>query len=332
MKPEQAIDLSVIVVSYNNAPEMAQCISSIQAACTTLQFEIFVVDNASQDHCAELVAQHFPEVTLIQSTVNLGFAAGNNLAFAQARGRYLALVNPDARPATESLAKAVAWMSTHPQVGLAGGRLLSEDGQDQPSARGFPSLLNDFLALSGLSSRFPRNRFFGRCDRTWANPAQPAQVDWVPGAFTLIAHSALEQVGFFDERFFLYYEEVDLCQRMKQRGFEVWYQPEWRAVHIGGVSSARVAGAHFNRHGSQLSLWRMRSTLLYYRKHHGWLTAKLDSLLEQTWHALRQHRNQLFCERHEAIEKAQESGALRQLLQQAWCDTAGGRRSPPTPW
>ncbi|MGL6041570.1 MAG: glycosyltransferase family 2 protein, partial [Deefgea sp.] len=114
--------------------------------------------------------------------------------------------------------------------------------------------------------------------------------------------------------------------------FEVWYQPEWRAVHIGGVSSARVAGAHFNRHGSQLSLWRMRSTLLYYRKHHGWLTAKLDSLLEQSWHALRQHRNQFFCGRQQAIEKAQESGALRQLLQQAWCDTAGGRRSPPTPW
>ncbi|MGL4996736.1 MAG: glycosyltransferase, partial [Deefgea sp.] len=98
MKPVQPIDLSVIVVSYNNAPEIAQCISSIQAACAALQFEIFVVDNASQDNCAELVAQHFPEVTLIQSGANLGFAAGNNLAFAQARGRYLALVNPDARP------------------------------------------------------------------------------------------------------------------------------------------------------------------------------------------------------------------------------------------
>ncbi|MCX7205529.1 MAG: glycosyltransferase family 2 protein [Proteobacteria bacterium] len=332
MKPAPPLDLSVIVVSYNNAPEILQCLRSIQAACSCLQFEIFVVDNASQDDCGAQVAQHCPEVMLIQSMANLGFAAGNNLAMVQTRGRYIALVNPDARPEADSLYKAVAWMTEHPQVGLAGGRLVSEDGRDQPSARGFPSLLNDFLAISGLSSRFARNRFFGRCDRTWANPEHAAQVDWVPGAFMLIKQQALAHVGCFDERFFLYYEEVDLCRRMKKNGFEVWYQPAWRAVHIGGVSSARVPGAHFNRHGSQLSLWRMRSTLLYYRKHHGWLITKLDSLLEQSWHAMRQQRNQLFPDRQNAVEKAQESSVLRRLLQQAWGDTAGGRRSPPTPW
>lgn len=332
MTTDLALDLSVIVVSYNNAPEIAQCISSIHAACTGLNYEIIVVDNASKDRCAERLAADFPEVHLLASTRNLGFAAGNNLAFKQARGQYVALVNPDARPDAQSLSAAVTWMRQNPSVGLAGGRLLAQDGRDQPSARCFPSLLNDFLALSGLSARYANSRFFGRFDRTWANPAIAAEVDWVPGAFAIIQRQALEQVGYFDERFFLYYEEVDLCRRLKQAGFQIWYQPAWRAMHIGGVSSGRVAGTHFNRHGSQLSLWRMRSTLLYYRKHHGWLIALLDNGLEQSWHLIRQWRNQWFATRAQASEKAQESNALRQLLQQAWGDTAGGRRSSPTPW
>lgn len=326
------LDLSVIVVSYNNAPEIANCIASIQAACTGLNYEIFVVDNASQDGCAEEIACNFPAVRLLASPTNLGFAAGNNLAFKQARGQFIALVNPDALAQANSLFAAVQWMKDHPKVGLAGGRLLDQNGHDQPSARCFPSLLNDFLALSGLSTRYARNRFFGRFDRTWASPDLAAEVDWVPGAFAIIQRQALEQVGYFDERFFLYYEEVDLCRRLKQAGFQVWYQAEWRAIHIGGVSSGRVAGEHFNRHGSQLSLWRMRSTLLYYRKHHGWLMAKLDNTLEQAWHWLRQLRNQSRGERNFAQEKAQESIALRQLLQKAWGDTEGGSHSPPTPW
>ncbi|QLG87793.1 glycosyltransferase family 2 protein [Chitinibacter bivalviorum] len=332
MKPAPVFDLSVIVVSYNNAPEITSCLCSIQAACGALRYETYVVDNASNDGCAELVAQNFPDITLIASPVNLGFAAGNNLAFAHVRGRYIALINPDARPAAESLAEAVAWMDEHAQIGLAGGQLLDEEGHNQPSARCFPSLLNDFLAISGLAAKFANNRFFGRFDRTWANPAEAAQVDWVPGAFAIIRHQALRQVGHFDERFFLYYEEVDLCRRLKRAGYQIWYQPQWQAVHIGGVSSRRVAGEHFNRHGSQLSLWRMRSTLLYYRKHHGWLIAKLDNLLEQIWHFARQCRNAWFSQRAQAKEKAQESTALRRLLQQAWGDTAGGQRSPPTPW
>ncbi|WP_373975562.1 glycosyltransferase family 2 protein [Chitinibacter sp. SCUT-21] len=331
MKATDNIDLSVVVVSYNNAPEIAECISSIQAACGAIRHEIIVVDNASQDGCAALVRKNFTAVTVIASPINLGFAAGNNLAFKQARGSYIALVNPDARPAENSLAQAVTWMSTHPKVGLAGGRLLAEDGHDQPSARCFPSLLNDFLAISGLAARYAQHRFFGRFDRTWADPSMAAKVDWVPGAFAIISYAALRKVGVFDERFFLYYEEVDLCRRLKQHGYEVWYQPQWRAIHIGGVSSRRVAGEHFNRHGSQLSLWRMRSTLLYFRKHHGWLIAKLDSLLEQNWHRIRQWRNQNSA-RTQAGEKATESSALRLLLQKAWNETLGGQQSPPTPW
>ncbi|MBE9609559.1 glycosyltransferase family 2 protein [Chitinilyticum piscinae] len=323
-------ELSIIVVAYNSAPELPACLSAIRAAAAGVGHEILVVDNASRDDTLDLL-RFESGIRLLPSAVNLGFAAGNNLAWRQARGRYLALVNPDARPDAGSLARAVRWMDAHPQVGLAGGRLLSEDGNDQPSARSFPSLLNDLLVISGLSSRFARSRFFGRVDRTWADPAEAAAVDWVPGAFAVIRCSALDEEGLFDERFFLYFEEVDLCRRLQARGFSVWYQPEWRAVHIGGVSSQRVEGEHFNRHGSQLSLWRMRSALLYYRKHHGWLGAFGASWLERLWHGLRLWRNRLQ-QRQGAQARCAESLALSRLLARAWQDTAGGRSSPPRPW
>jgi N-acetylglucosaminyl-diphospho-decaprenol L-rhamnosyltransferase len=323
--------LSVIVVAYNNEPEIAECLASIQLACEGVDYEIIVVDNASRDNSADEVSQFDGPVVLLRSDVNLGFAAGNNLAFKHAKGQFWALVNPDARPEAGSLAHALRCLQDQPKMGMLGGRLLAENGQDQPSARCFPSILNDFLVISGLSSRYPQSRFFGRVDRTWADPNYASVVDWVPGAFVVLSAKVLAQVGVFDERFFLYFEEVDLCQRIKAAGFEVWYQPECRAVHIGGVSSGRVEGKHFNSHGSQLSLWRMRSAMLYYRKHHGGLVAWGACQLERLWHAMRIFRNQarsIPC----ANSKCEESRALRQLLSQAWRETAGGRVSPPLPW
>jgi GT2 family glycosyltransferase len=323
--------LSVIVVAYNNEPEISACLASIQRACSGISYEIIVVDNASRDGSSAQVLQFDEQIQLLRSEVNLGFAAGNNLAFEHAKGQFLALVNPDARPEAGSLARALTCIQDQPRIGMLGGRLLAENGQDQPSARCFPSVLNDFLVISGLSNRFPQSRFFGRVDRTWADPNLASVVDWVPGAFVVLSAKVLAQVGVFDERFFLYFEEVDLCRRIKAAGFEVWYQPECRAVHIGGVSSGRVKGKHFNSHGSQLSLWRMRSAMLYYRKHHGGLAAWGACQLERVWHGLRILRNQARS-RPCAHGKCEESRALRGLLAQAWRDTAGGRVSPPSPW
>ncbi|WP_297573713.1 glycosyltransferase family 2 protein [uncultured Deefgea sp.] len=323
--------LSVIVVAYNNEAEIVSCLASIHQACLGLHYEVIVVDNASRDASVAQIRAFDSEICVLQSKVNLGFAAGNNLAFKAAQGQFLALVNPDARPEAHALTCAVSWLQERPHIGMAGGRLLAENGQDQPSARCFPSVLNDFLVISGLSNRFAKSRFFGRVDRTWADPNLASPVDWVPGAFVVLNAAILAQVGVFDERFFLYFEEVDLCRRIKTAGFEVWYQPDWRAVHIGGVSSAKVEGQHFNAHGSQLSLWRMRSAMLYYRKHHGWLGAWGACQLERVWHGLRLWRNQIRA-LPSARYKCIESRALRNLLAQAWRDTAGGRVSPPSPW
>lgn len=325
----ESIDLSVVVVAYNSINDLPHCIDSIAAAAHGVTYEILVVDNASCDGSADWLRQHCPQVSLLASRQNLGFAAGNNLAFQHARGRHIALINPDARPQAGTLSEAVRWLDAHPAAGLVGGRLIDEAGTAQPAARCFPTPWRDFCVLSGLSAWFPKSRWLGGLDRGWADPLAPAQVDWIPGAFIVLRKAALFQVGLFDERFFLYYEEVDLCQRLRRIGFEVHYQPQWLAIHAGGNSSRSVASGHFNHHGSQLTLWRMRSALMYYRKQHGLRGVWLAYLLEQGWHGLR-------CLRHafsggNRIKQAESRVQLR-LLGQAWDDTQGGRQSPPRPW
>jgi GT2 family glycosyltransferase len=284
------------------------------------------VDNASWDGSADMVAAKFSEIELVRAPHNLGFAAANNLGWQQARGEYVVLLNPDAFLAADTLTRAVHLMATDPAVALAGGLLVGRNGEHEPSARKFPSLLNDLLTLSGLADRFPHSRLFGRFNRTWADPQRPAYVDWVPGAFAIIRNSVLKRIGFFDERFFLYFEEVDLCRRLKKAGHRVAYWPELKITHFGGESSRTLSGQSFSNHGRQLTLWRMRSMLLYYRKHHGLLLAWLASSAEKTWHWLRAHKN-----RGQA-EKSTESHEIVAHMRRAWSETLGGRVSPPRPW
>lgn len=324
--PHAPVDLSVIVVSFNTRDLLRRSLQAMEAACEGVSHEIIVVDNASHDGSADMVATEFAHVTLVRAHHNLGFAAANNLGRRSAKGEFLALINPDAFPEPGVLATAIERLRQRPLVGMVGGLLVGKDGQLEPSARMFPSPLNDFLALSGLSARYATSRFFGRFDRTWADPLVPAEVDWVPGAYCLIRQQALDAVGFFDERFFLYYEEVDLCLRLKQAGYTVAYWPELRATHWGGESSKTVGGQTLNSHGKQLTLWRMRSALLYYRKHHGWLVARVASGMEVAWHTLRQWRN------HQQPHKRGESASTIQTMRRAWAETLGGRVSPPTPW
>ena len=325
------IDASVIIVSYNTRERLRACLNSIYATIGERAIEVIVVDNASRDGSADMVASDFPQARLHASTVNLGFAAGNNVGFRMARGRYLILLNPDALIESATLDEAISRMDSAPAVGMAGARLIDQHGADQPSARLFPSLFNEFLTLSGLAARFPKSRLFGRFDRTWADPGQEADVDWVPGAFAIIRQRALARVGPFDERYFLYYEEVDLCRRFRAEGWRIQYWPGIVVRHWGGESSKTVENVEFSSTGSQLTLWRMRSGLLYYRKHHGMAAAWLVARLESGWHALRAFKARRAAgARGQA--KAAESGRIVALMRRAWHETMGGAVSPPRPW
>jgi GT2 family glycosyltransferase len=261
---------------------------------------------------------------------NLGFAGANNLAFAAATGKYIVLLNSDAFLSAGDLQRAFEHMENEPETGLGGARLVGLQGEWQPSARQFPSVTNDFLSLSGLAHRFRQSRVWGRADRTWADPSQEASVDWVPGAFSIIRTSALEKVGRFDESFFLYYEEIDLCRRIKAAGFQVRYWPDIVVTHLGGESSKSMSQAVRSRSGAQLTLWRLRSGMLYYRKHHGSGVWRV-SAMEAAWHGFRYLRNQMSGS-PDRQAKAEESRTMIMLIKQAWKETRGGRVSPARPW
>ncbi len=317
-------DVSVVIVSFNTRGLLRDCLHTLVREAGGVSYETLVVDSASRDGSADMVAREFPEVRLFRSDVNLGFAGANNVAFPECRGRYVVLLNSDAFLTSRALERSVAHMEATPRAGIGGARLVGRDGSWQPSARMFPSLLNDFLLLSGLADRFPKSRFFGRMDRAWADPLEACETDWVPGAYSIIRRSALEQVGYFDSRFFLYYEEVDLCRRFKDAGYQIWYWPDIVVVHLGGESSKTIRQLKMSSAGAQLTLWRMRSALLYYRKHHGW-QAWLAKELETMWHTLRARKNP-------GNSKAEESLEIVRLLDRAWDDTRGGAVSPARPW
>lgn len=322
--------VSFVIVSFNTRDLLRECLQSVDRLRGDVTVETFVVDNDSKDGSAAMVTAEFPHVTLIPGGGNLGFAAANNRAFPHCRGRYVVLLNSDAFLTEGALARSVAQMDADPRVGLAGARLVGRDGMWQPSARMFPSHLNELLLLTGLAAKFPRSRFFGRCDRTWADIDEPADVDWVPGAFSIIRRDVLEDVGYFDESFFLYYEEVDLCRRIRSRGHLVRYLPDVTVIHVGGESAKKVEGGKVAKEGTQLALWRMRSALIYYRKHHGLMGAAIARWLDQGWHALRAFKGRLAGTA--AREKAEDMRQVAALMARAWRETHGGALSPPRPW
>jgi GT2 family glycosyltransferase len=323
-------DLSIILVSFNTREVLRESLQSIEREIRDIRIETFVVDNNSHDGSVEMVEAEFPTVRICRSSVNLGFGAANNVALEIAQGRYIVLLNSDAFLCSDALHLSIQHMDAHPEVGLGGGRLVGRDMSLQPSARMFPSILNDFLVMTGLAHKFSKSRFFGRFDRTWADPMEPAEVDWVPGAYSIIRTKALKDVGFFDPDFFLYSEEVDLCLRIKKAGYKIMYWPDILVIHVGGESSRQIKTLEMSSSGAQLIRWRMRSTLLYYRKHHG-PGAWMAKMLELALYRLIVLRNSISSDPRRK-ERASRSRNLARLMHQAWQDTNGGRTSPARPW
>jgi len=324
------IDVSIVIVSFNTCEVLRECLISVLRETAGLGTEILVVDNASSDGSAEMVAAEFPAVKLFRSETNLGFGVGNNVALEQARGRYHILLNSDAFFEPGALHLAIRHMDETPDCGLGGARLIGRDGGWQPSARSFHTILGDLIVMTGLAGQFSKSRFFGDFDRTWADPMEAASVDWVPGAFCIVRPEVLAKVGLFDPIFFLYYEEVDLCKRIKDAGYSIWYWPDVVVVHWGGESSKRVKTLAFSSVAAQVVMWRMRSMLLYYRKHHGvkaWLAKEVESIM----YRITIVRN-MFSSKPERKDRGQRYRVLLALMEQAWKDTRGGRFSPPRPW
>ena len=336
MKPEHSIRLSILIVTFNSAELIGPLLEHLkQELMEAFAFgtpqsraEVIVLDNASNDQTFEIISTHYPWVNAIASSVNLGFAAGNNLAARQAQGHYLLLLNPDTRPQAGALAKALELLAQHPETGMAGGELMTPEGENQTSARMFPTLVDEFFRLSGLAYRFPHHPVISRLNRAGTDPLTACKVDWVTGAFVFIPRAVFRDLGGFDENFFMYFEEVDLCKRIRHAGLPVYYWPALKCVHIGGASAKTLGSEHYSASNAQIERWQMRSYFLYYRKYQGWAGAAGAFALEWVFCTLRRLLAVLKGRHNEAAHYTKQ----HVLLHQAWTDTAGGRVSPQRPW
>lgn len=238
------MDISIIIVSYNVREflrgAIASALRSLEAGGLT--GEILVVDNASSDHSAEMVAQDFPSVRLFARNDNLGFGRANNLAMAQAKGEYLLLLNPDTVLGEDTLRVMIDFLRAHPEAGLAGCKLLNGDGSFQVSCRrGFPTPWASFTKLFGLSRLFPKSPLFAKYNLTYLPTDETYEVDALGGAFMMMTRPAYEATRGFDEAYFMYGEDLDLCFRTKRAGFKVYYVHSTATVHFKGESTRRSA-------------------------------------------------------------------------------------------
>lgn len=246
-------DLGIVIVNYNTRDLLCDCLRSICASEGDFTFDVCVVDNCSTDGSPSTVRSEFPQVTVIESDRNGGYSYANNLGlrhfgFYDAPGRepapdaprYTLLLNPDTVLPPDALRDMLAFLDARPDAGVAGPKLVREDGSlDRACRRSFPSPEVSFWRLTGLSLLFPTHKRFGRYNLTYVDPDETIEVDSVVGAFMMVRREAIRDAGLLDEGFFMYGEDLDWAYRIKQAGWTVWYYPKVVVLHYKGAASRK---------------------------------------------------------------------------------------------
>ncbi len=256
------VKLSIIIVNYNTKDFLKQCLKSLYEVKHSFSFETIVVDNTSHDGSIAMTRENFSQVCIVENSENVGFARANNIGISSAEGEYVLLLNSDTRVVGNALEKMVLYLDNHPEVAIVTGRLVYPDFTDQGVARMFPTPMNGLFGRMSLLTRlFPHNRFSRRylTSRSFTSN-EPFEVDWVSGACLMVRKDILDDVGFLDEGFFMYWEDADLCYRIKQLGWKVYCVPEAMVIHYEGKSSPKKS--------SRLIIEFNKGVYRYYRKHH----------------------------------------------------------------
>jgi len=291
------MDLSIIIVNYNVKELLRACLKSLQPLIVNREslIELFVVDNASGDGSVEMVRKEFPDVKLIASDKNLGFAKANNLAIKQAQGRYLLFLNPDTVVPEETLPEMIKFMDENPEVGVATCFVeLASGGMDIDCHRGFPTPWASFCHFSRLAKLFPRSKIFGQYHQIWKDLTKIHEIDSCCGAFMMVRREAMEEVGVWDEDFFFYGEDLDWCYRFQEKDWKVVFYPHCKIIHHKGASSGMkkssqeitTATRESKRRARKASTEAMR---IFYNKHYrqkypavlNWLVLKGIKLMER---------------------------------------------------
>lgn len=275
-------EISIVIVSTNIKDLLKTCLDSVAAALKGIESEVIVVDNASSDGTPEMVAKEFAWVKLIRKEKNRGFGQNNNFGMRVAKGRYVLLLNSDTEIINNKIFKEmIDWMDAHPQVGVASCALLNPDRSSYQGSGGyFPTLprvfawmsfLDDIPGIDALVKPYHPLHGFSPFYKGEGYFKKPHKQDWVTGAYYLMRKKAMDEVGLFDEDFFLYVEEVDLSYRFAKAGWETWYLPKWKIVHYGQVTI-----------GSERAMvYELENLKLFYKKHYpAWQLPALTLILK----------------------------------------------------
>jgi GT2 family glycosyltransferase len=215
-------------------------LDSILVSAGNLSLEIIVVDNNSFDKTGRIVEQFYPQVNLIQNKKNLGYAKANNQGIEEVRGEYILLLNPDTQVLEDALSLMYEFMEENPKIGALGPKLLNPDKSVQASCREFPTFSTLVWEFSGLSRLFPKSKIFGRWKMGYFDFDKPREVDQPMGSCLMLRRKTLDDVGIFDENFGMFFNDVDLCFRIKKRGWKIYFYPEAKVIHHKGASTKKA--------------------------------------------------------------------------------------------
>lgn len=290
-----ARDVSIVILNYNSAAFLEKCLNSIRkSSLRGLSIETLVIDNASKDQSAAMVRQRFPEVSLIVSRKNKGFAGGNNLARNKVTGKYILFLNPDTELGEDTIYKVHSFMEANEEVGVASCKLVLANGRlDYSAHRGFPTPANAFFYFfTPLARIFPRVKLFTGYTQAWKlSDPNPHEVDAVSGAFFFVRKAAADEVGWWDEDYFWYGEDLEFCYCLKEKGWKVIYLPGVSILHHKGVT-AGIKG-HSKGLSTASRETKLRSALastqvmrIFYKKHYQKKYPKLVNFIVLTGIAL----------------------------------------------
>ncbi len=232
--------LSIIIVNYNVKYFLEQCLTSVLRATANIGSEIFVVDNASKDGSVEMIKTHFPEVIIVANQKNVGFSKANNQAITIAKGEYILLLNPDTVVEEDTFQKCIDFMDTHPDAGGLGVKMIDGSGVFLPeSKRGLPTPSVSFYKIFGFSNLFPKSKIFSKYHLGYLDNNQINEIEVLSGAYMWMKKSVLDQIGYLDESFFMYGEDIDLSYRILKAGYKNYYFPESKIIHYKGESTKK---------------------------------------------------------------------------------------------
>ena len=253
--------LTVIIVKYNVKFYIDQCLHSLQAALEDIDAEVYVVDNHSRDGSVSYLKKRHPKVHVVASNHNLGFSRANNIAIRQSESEYVLLLNPDTIVGEASIRETLAFLDSYPKAGAVGVKMLNRNGSNaMESRRGLPSPMTSLYKLTGLCSRYPQSRRFGKYYMSYLPWDEPAQIEVISGAYFMVRRSALNDAGLLDEDFFMYGEDIDLSYRLLKKGYENWYLPT-HILHYKGESTHKSSFRYVHVF--------YEAMFIFFRKHYG---------------------------------------------------------------